>query len=113
MSNIAFKIADIEYTKGTDRKPEAMGYIEGYTSNTVGKTFLRLNCKSEIDQEQIDWYQRLYHALPLVADIDKDTLKSYFREARVGDCIGDGVRLNKKQVWKLIIELIKWLIKGC
>lgn len=109
---MSFKIADIEYTKGTSRKPEAMGYIEGYTSNTVGKTFLRINCKSEVDQEKIDWYKRIYHALPLTPDIDKDTYQSYFREVKAGDCTGDGVRLNKRQVWTLIKELLKWLIRG-
>jgi len=107
---MAFKIADIEYTKGTDHKPEVMGYIEGYTSNTVGKTFLRINCMSEIDQNKIEWYQRCFHGLPLIPSINKDTLHEYLREVKVGDCIGDGVRLNKKQVLKLIFELIKWLI---
>jgi len=109
---MSFKIADIEYTKGTDRKPEAMGYIEGYTSNTVGKTFLRINCKSEIDQEKIDWYQRCFRRLPLTESVNRELLREELREIKVGDCIGDGVRLNKKQVIKLIIELIKWLIKG-
>ena len=109
---MGFKISDIEYTRGTDRNQDAMGYIEGYTSNTAGATFLRINTKSLIDEEKIDWYKRLYRELPVTSDIDKDTLRSYFREVRVGDTIGEGVRLNKKQVKELISELRKWLKNG-
>jgi hypothetical protein len=106
-----FHIADKEYTKGTDRKPESMGYIEGYTSNTVGETFLRINCKSEVDQEKIDWYKRLYREIPKDVTYFDDNLREHLREQQVGDRIGEGVRLNRKQVIKLVIELIKWLIK--
>jgi hypothetical protein len=96
---MAFKISDIEYTNGTNREPDAMGFIEGYTSNTVGKTFLRLNIKSLVDEEIIDWNKRLFKALPLTADINKETLNSFLREIRVGDIVGEGVRLNRKQVF--------------
>lgn len=110
---MAFLIEDVEYTKGTDRNPKAMGYIEGYTSNTVGSTFLRINCKSEFDNEARDWYLRLFREIPKdVCDIDKFSSKHYLRERQIGDCVGEGVRLNRKQVCTLIVELIKWLVRG-
>jgi hypothetical protein len=109
---MSFKISDIEYTKGTDRNPDAMGYIEGYTSNTAGATFLRINAKNLIDEEKIDWYKRLYKGLPITSDIDMETCNSYLREVKVGDIIGEGVRLNRKQVIRLIFELTKWAIRG-
>lgn len=111
---MAFKIVDRTYTKGTDRKPEAMGIIEGYTSNTVGATYLRINCKAETDQEQYDWFMRLYGEVPHdVSEIDPLTLKSYLRDRQIGDVTGEGIRLDKRQVMRLIWELLKWLIRGC
>lgn len=110
---MAFYIADRTYTQGTDRKPESFGFIEGYTSNTVGKTYLRLNCGEETDQEKYDWYIRLYGEVPHdVQDINGATLRCYMRDRRVGDVTKEGIRLDKRQVVRLIWELIKWLVKG-
>lgn len=110
---MAFYIADRTYTKGTDRKPESMGIIEGYTSNTVGATYLRINCKEETDQERYDWYLRLYREVPHdVHEVDHNTYKSYLRDRKVGDVTGCGIRLDRGQVVRLIWELIKWLVKG-
>lgn len=96
---MAFKIVDEEYhMELTGRNPEVMGYIEGYTSNTVGHTFLRINCMMVPDEEMHSCYKRT------------NALKHF--EFRVGQKYGTGVRLNRKQVCQLIWELIKWLIKG-
>lgn len=110
---MAFRIVDRTYTQGTDRKPESMGIIEGYTSNTVGATYLRINCKVETDQEMYDWFMRLYGEVPHdVHTYDNDTLKSRLRNRQVGDVTGEGIRLDRKQVIRLIWELLMWLIKG-
>lgn len=110
---MAFKIVDRTYTEGTDRDPEAMGVIEGYTSNTVGETYLRINCREKTDQEHYDWFLRVYGEVPRdVMDYDKDVHKSFLRERRVGDYTCEGIRLDRGQVIKLIWELIKWLIRG-
>ena len=108
-----FYIADRTYTKGTDRKPEAFGFIEGYTSNTVGETYLRMNIKEELDQERYDWYIRLYGEVPHdVHDYDCEKRKSFLRDRKVGDAVGEGIRLDRKQVVRLIWELLKWLLRG-
>ena len=105
---MAFRIVNRTYYD-PDRKPEAFGFIEGYTSNTVGATFLRMNIKEETDDEKLDWYMRLYGCIPRdVCDIRERTL----RERRAGDCVGEGIRLDRRQVVQLIWELAKWLIKG-
>lgn len=110
---MAFRIVDRTYTKDTDRKPESMGIIEGYTSNTVGKTYLRINCKAETDQEQYDWFMRLYGEVPHDVAFVDNTLRCRLRDRRVGDITGEGIRLDRGQVIELIWELIKWLVKGC
>ena len=110
---MAFRIVDRTYTKGTDRKPESMGIIEGYTSNTVGATYLRVNCKVETDQEHYDWYMRLFGEVPRdVHDYDDKRHKPFLRDRQVGDITGEGIRLDKRQVIRLVWELIKWLVKG-
>lgn len=96
---MAFKIVDEEYhMEKQGRNPEVMGYVEGYTSNTVGKTFLRLNCFSVPDEEMYECYRR------------SGCLESF--EFRPGKRYGEGVRLNRRQVVKLIFELAKWLVRG-
>ena len=95
---MAFEIVNETYHSGPNESPKKWGYIEGYTSNTVGKTYLRLNVKSIPDQDQYDHYKRV-GAL------------GWF-EYRVGHPYGEGIRLNKKQVAKLIWELVKWLLRG-
>ena len=96
---MAFKIVDKEYhMKEVGRSPEVMGYIEGYTSNTVGHTFLRLNCMMVPDEEMFSCYQRT------------NCLKHF--EFQVGKPYGTGVRLNRKQVCRLIWELFIWLVRG-
>ena len=95
---MAFEIVNETYYTGEGENPKKWGYIEGYTSNTVGETYLRLNIKSIPDQDQYDTYKRT-GAL------------AHF-EYKVGKTYGAGVRLNKKQVVRLIWELIKWLVKG-
>ena len=110
---MAFRIVDRTYTKGTGRTPESMGIIEGYTSNTVGATYLRINCKAETDQEHYDWFMRMYGEVPHdVRDYDDNRRKSFLRDRRVGDITGEGIRLDRKQVIRLVWELIKWLVKG-
>lgn len=110
---MAFYIADRTYTEGTNRKPEAFGFIEGYTSNTAGATYLRMNIMEELDQEKYDWYMRLYGEVPRdVHDYDPKTMKSFLRNRVVGDAVGEGIRLDRKQVVRLIWELFKWLLRG-
>lgn len=95
---MAFEIVNETYQTLESENPKKYGYIEGYTSNTVGRTYLRLNVKSIPDQDQYDTYKR-------------SGILDHF-EYRVGKPYGEGVRLNKKQVRKLIWELIKWLVRG-
>lgn len=109
---MAFYIVNRTY-KDPDRKPEAFGCIEGYTSNTFGETYLRMNIKEETDEEKLDWYRRLYGCVPFdVKDVDPKTYRCYMRERRAGDCVGEGIRLDRSQVVQLIWELFKWLVKG-
>lgn len=111
---MAFYIADRTYTEGTGRKPESFGFIEGYTSNTASaKPMLRMNIKEELDEEKRDWYLRLYGRVPCdVRDVDRVTHRCFLRERRIGDAVGEGIRLDRGQVVRLIWELVKWLVKG-
>lgn len=95
---MAFEIVNETYYSGPGEDPKKWGYIEGYTSNTVGKTYLRLNVKSIPDQDQYDCYKR------------SGSLHCF--EYRVGKPYGEGIRLNRKQVLRLIWELAKWCIRG-
>ena len=81
---MAFEIVNETYHSGPDENPKKWGYIEGYTSNTVGKTYLRLNIKSIPEQDQYDTHKRCGSL-------------GYF-EYRVGEPYGEGVRLSRKQV---------------
>ena len=93
---MAFKIVNETYTVAPGEKPEKYGYVEGYTSNTVGATYLRLNVMSVPDQEQYDTYKRT------------NCLRHF--EYKPGNKYGTGVRLSRKQVLQLIWELLKWLV---
>lgn len=95
---MAFEIVNETYATRETEDPKKYGYIEGYTSNTIGKTYLRINCMSIPDQDSYDCHKR------------SGSLEVF--EYRVGKPYGEGVRLNKKQVLKLIWELIKWLVRG-
>lgn len=95
---MAFEIINETYYSGPDENPKKWGYIEGYTSNTVGETYLCLNVKSIPEQDQYDCHKRC-------GDLD-------LFEYKVGKVYGEGIRLNRKQVCRLIWELIKWLIRG-
>lgn len=95
---MAFEIVNETYYTAPDENPKKWGYIEGYTSNTWGKTYLRLNIKSIPDQDQYDTHKR------------SGSIKHF--EYRVGEPYGEGIRMNRKQVIRLIWELIKWLIRG-
>lgn len=95
---MAFEIVNETYVTLEGENPKKWGYVEGYTSNTVGETFLRLNVKSIPEQDQYDCHKRCKR------------LEDF--EYKVGKPYGEGIRLNRKQVAKLIWELIKWLIKG-
>lgn len=109
---MAFKIINRTYQE-PDRNPAVFGFIEGYTSNTVGATYLRMNIKSETDEKMLAWFRCLYGCVPNdVHDYDATTKRSYLRERRAGDAVGDGIRLDRRQVVRLIWELIKWLVKG-
>ena len=95
---MAFEIVNETYRTLEGENPKKWGYIEGYTSNTVGETFLRLNVKSLPDLEQYNHHKRC----GILKDFDYQVGKPY----------GEGIRLNRKQVLKLIWELLKWLVKG-
>ena len=104
---MAFKIVNETYVDD-NRNPEVFGYIEGYTSNTVGETYLRLNVKVLIDEKKISWHKRLHGDIPKIAF----GFEKGIRPIQDGDIVGEGIRLNKKQVKQLIKELRKWLRKG-
>lgn len=95
---MAFKIVNETYVTLPGENPEKWGYVEGYTSNTVGETFLRLNVYEVPDQKMYDHYKQT------------KCLRSF--EYRAGKKYGTGIRMNRKQVVKLIWELIKWLVRG-
>lgn len=95
---MAFEIINETYYRRPDENPKKWGYIEGCTSNTVGETYLRLNVMSIPEQDQYDCHKRC------------GTLDLF--EYKVGKVYGEGIRLNRKQVCRLIWELIKWLIRG-
>lgn len=95
---MSFEIINETYPTLPEEDPRKYGYIEGYTSNTVGATYLRINVKSIPDQSQYDCHKR------------SGSIQHF--EYRVGEPYGEGVRLNKRQVWCLIWELLKWLIRG-
>ena len=92
-----FKIVNETYYTDENENPERYGYIEGYTSNTVGATFLRINCKVTLDEDLINFRKKFC---------------PHYYNPKAGDISGEGVRLNKKQVKQLIKELKKWLRKG-
>ncbi len=95
---MAFEIVNETYVTLEGQDPKRWGYIEGYTSNTVGETFLRLNINSIPDQEMYDHHKKI------------GVLDKY--EYKVGQPYGEGIRMNRKQVCQLIWELIKWLVRG-
>ena len=96
---MAFEIVNETYYTDEGQDPKRFGYIEGYTSNTVGETYLRLNIKVIPDQELYDCYKKTGVI---------ESVKTY----KVGQPFGEGIRLSKKQVKRLIKELKKWLRKG-
>lgn len=95
---MAFKIVNETYTTLPGENPEKYGYIEGYTSNTVGETYLRLNAFIVPDEAQYItyWTTGCLHDF----------------EYKPGHRYGTGVRLNRRQVVQLIWELFKWLVRG-
>lgn len=94
---MAFEIVNETYYTAPEENPKKWGYIEGYTSNTVGETYLRLNIKSIPDQDLYDHHKKV---------------GMHHWEFQVGKPYGEGIRMNRKQVVRLIWELIKWLVKG-
>lgn len=110
---MAFKIVDRTYYDGDERKQEAFGVLEGFTSNTVGEKYLRLCCRTEVDQERYDWFMRVYKEVPHdIAVFDTATGRYKLRDRQVGDVTTESIRLDRRQVIRLIWELIKWLIRG-
>ena len=95
---MAFEIVNETYVTLDGENPKKWGYIEGYTSNTVGSTYLRMNVMSIPDKDQYDCHKRC------------GRLDNF--EYKVGKPYGEGIRLNRKQVVQLIWELIKWLVRG-
>lgn len=95
---MAFEIVNETYITLDGENPKKYGYIEGYTSNTIGKTYLTMLIKSIPEQDQYDCYKRTHN------------LESF--EYKVGKPYGESIRLNRKQVVRLIWELIKWLVRG-
>lgn len=86
---MAFKIVNETYECSPNENPEKYGYIEGYTSNTVGETYLRINCKALIDEDKLDWYKRCYGEIPTIENV---LGQRGCRPLKVGDIIGEGVR---------------------
>lgn len=107
-----FKIVNETYACPNGENPERYGYIEGYTSNTVGETYLRVNCKVLIDDEKLDWYKRCYGDITTIPNGLPTARNEGCRKMQSGDEVGEGVRLNRKQVKKLIRELKKWIRRG-
>ena len=95
---MSFEIVNETYVTPEEQDPKRWGYIEGYTSNTVGETFLRLNINSIPDQEMYDYHKKI------------GVLDKY--EYKVGQPYGEGIRMNRKQVCQSIWELIKWIVRG-
>lgn len=95
---MAFKIVNETYATLPGENPEKHGFVEGYTSNTVGATYLRLNVFQVPDDEQYNTYKRT------------NCLRNF--EYCPGKRYGTGVRLSRKQVLQLIWELVKWLLRG-
>ena len=105
---MAFRIVNRTYISD---EPESFGLIEGYTSNTVGETYLRMNIYTKITERILSHDKNVFGSIPCdVVEIVET--KPHYRERRVGDYIGEGIRLDKRQVTKLIWELLKWLIRG-
>lgn len=109
---MAFKIVNETYECLEGENPERYGYIEGYTSNTVGETYLRINCKTLIDENMLAWYKRCWGEIPTIPNGLGTCENEGCRKLQNGDIVGEGVRLNKKQVKQLIRELKKWLRRG-
>lgn len=105
---MAFEIVNETYLCSQGENPKKYGYIEGYTSNTVGETFLRLNCKRLIEEDQVDWYRCVYGEVPTVPN----EYQRGCHELRAGDVVGEGICLNKKQVRQLVKKLKQWLRRG-
>lgn len=95
---MAFEIVNETYRTSEGEDPKKYGYIEGYTSNTMDETYLCLNVRSVPDEEIYESYKR-------------SPGLQYF-EYQIGKPYGESVRLNRRQVVRLIWELIKWLLKG-
>ncbi len=95
---MAFEIVNETYISAPGEDPKQWGYIEGYTSNTVGATYLRMNIKSIPSQEQYDTHK------------NSGSLSAF--DYRPGKPYGEGIRLSRKQVVTLVWELLKWLIRG-
>ena len=96
---MAFKIVNETYGTLPEESPEKYGYIEGYTSNTVGATYLRLCTFMVPDERMYDAYKRT------------NSLRHF--EFKAGQKYGTSVLLSRRQVVKLIWELLKWLVRGC
>lgn len=109
---MAFKIINETYPCLSGESPERYGFIEGYTSNTVGEMYLRVNCKVLVDANKLDWYKQCYGDIPTIPNGFGICKNEGCRPLQDGDVIGEGVRLNRKQVKKLIRELKKWLRRG-
>lgn len=106
---MAFEIINETYEVTEGQDPKRFGYLEGYTSNTVGETYLRLNCKELVDKEELEWYKRVYKDIPT---IPKGFGQQGCRPLQEGDIVGAGIRLSQKQVKQLIKELKLWLKRG-
>ncbi len=107
-----FKIVNETYGCPDGVDPARYGYIEGYTSNTVGETYLRINCKVLIDEEKLNWFKQCYGEIPTIPNGLGNCRNEGCRPMQNGDIVGEGIRLNKKQVKKLIRELKKWVRRG-
>lgn len=118
---MSFYIADRTLSKGTDRKPEALGFIEGHTEGWTCRypilgisPTLCLSIKFETDKMTYHTYKNLYGEVPhdVCCPYDPDKSKFSMRDREIGDVIGEEMLLDHGQVIRLIWELLKWLVRG-
>ena len=117
---MSFYIADRTLSKGTDRKPEALGFIEGHTEGWTCRypilgisPTLCLSIKFETDKMTYHTYKNLYGEVPHdMRFCSPDKSKFFMRDREIGDVIGEEMLLDHGQVIRLIWELLKWLVRG-
>ena len=95
---MAFEITDETYFRLPGEDPRKWGYIEGYPADCEKGNMLRINVKEIPDEHSYNCY-KVSNCLDLF-------------EYKPGKPYGTTIRLTRKQVVRLIWELLKWLVKG-